>query len=62
MARTCGTCGALTGGVLGLNMVFGRSSAPESVENNYVADQALVEQFREIYGVSFFKNNQCSLY
>ena len=50
MARTCGPCGALTGGVLGLNLVFGRSSAAQSVGNNYAAVQALVEQFRETFG------------
>lgn len=50
MARTCGPCGALTGGILGLNLAFGRSSAAKSVENNYAAVQTLVDQFREIFG------------
>ena len=50
MARTCGTCGALTGGILGLNLVLGRNVTSESVESNYAAVQSLVEQFQENFG------------
>ena len=37
ISRTCNMCGALTDGILALNVVFGRSSPEESVEENYKA-------------------------
>lgn len=52
MGRTCGTCGAVTGGVLALNLIHGRKSADDSVENNYEAVQELVSRFTELYGTS----------
>ncbi len=45
MSRTCNMCGALTGGILALNMVFGRNSSEESVEENYKAVQSLINMF-----------------
>jgi C_GCAxxG_C_C family probable redox protein len=50
MARTCGTCGAVTGAILGLNVAFGRSDATESVEENYGVIQDFIEQFRKTHG------------
>jgi C_GCAxxG_C_C family probable redox protein len=50
MARTSGTCGALTGGILGLNLALGRNTSAESVESNYAAVQTLVEKFQENFG------------
>ncbi|MCP5085444.1 MAG: C_GCAxxG_C_C family protein [Rhodobacteraceae bacterium] len=47
MARTCGTCGALTGGILALNLIHGRSSPDESVETNYALVKQLIERFAE---------------
>ena len=45
IARTCNICGAVTGGVLALNLVYGRQSKQESVDDNYLAVQQFVTQF-----------------
>ncbi len=50
MSRTCNMCGALTGGILALNVVFGRNSADDSVEKNYKAVQNLVSDFEIEFG------------
>lgn len=50
MARTSGMCGALTGGMLALNLVLGRQSEKQSVEHNYRAVQSLVTEFKNRCG------------
>lgn len=50
MSRTCGTCGALTGAVLGLSVVLGRSNADESVQSSYTAAQQLIDAFENEFG------------
>jgi len=50
MARSCGPCGALTGGILALNLILGRDDTSTSVERNYAAVQELMEQFRAEHG------------
>jgi C_GCAxxG_C_C family probable redox protein len=50
MARTCGTCGALTGGIMGVSLALGRSKADESVEPAYEATQRLVHDFEQAFG------------
>jgi len=50
MARTCNMCGALTGGVLALNVVYGRSSSKESLDKNYDAVQTLISNFEKEFG------------
>jgi len=50
MSRTCNMCGALTGGILALNVVFGRNSSEESVEKNYRAVQSLINKFENEFG------------
>ncbi|BAO45783.1 conserved hypothetical protein (plasmid) [Thiolapillus brandeum] len=45
-------CGALTGGILALNVVFGRSSSEESVEENYIAVQSLMNKFKNEFGTT----------
>ncbi|WP_172649545.1 C-GCAxxG-C-C family protein [Thiolapillus brandeum] len=52
MSRTCNMCGALTGGILALNVVFGRSSSEESVEENYIAVQSLMNKFKNEFGTT----------
>lgn len=47
MSRTQGPCGALTGGVLALNLCYGRDTARESVEKNYQAVQILISKFEK---------------
>lgn len=50
MARTCGTCGALTGAVMGVGLALGRGSAAESVQPCYVASQRVIREFERAFG------------
>ena len=50
MGRTCGTCGALTGAILGIGLALGRSAAGESVEPAYKAVRRLIAEFEEEFG------------
>lgn len=50
MGRTCGTCGALTGAMLGISAIHGRSSPDESVEKVFEATQKLVSKFELEFG------------
>lgn len=50
MARTCGTCGALTGAVMGISLGLGRESTNDSVAKSYGATQSLVTQFESEFG------------
>lgn len=50
MARTCGPCGALTGGILALNIIHGRDNEAQPVERNYAVVQELIERFRAEHG------------
>lgn len=52
MARTSGMCGALSGGILALNLVHGRQRPEQSVEQNYAAVQALIADFSTRCGAS----------
>ena len=52
MSRTCNMCGALTGGILALNVVFCRSLSEESVEENYKAVQSLINKFENEFGTT----------
>lgn len=50
MGRMCGTCGALTGAVMGVSLALGRSEAGESVQPSYSATQRLVREFEQEFG------------
>ena len=50
MARTCGTCGALTGAIMGISLGLGRSNASDSVQASYTATQRLVAEFEQAFG------------
>ncbi|HJV24172.1 MAG TPA: C-GCAxxG-C-C family protein [Aromatoleum sp.] len=50
MARTCGTCGALTGAMMGISLALGRSRALEPVQSCYEATQRLVADFESCFG------------
>ncbi|MBN1340032.1 MAG: C_GCAxxG_C_C family protein [Bacteroidales bacterium] len=50
MARTGGTCGAVTGAVLALNLLLGRNHAEGDKEKNYEAVQKLIAGFRISFG------------
>lgn len=50
MARTCGPCGALSGGIIGIGHVLGRAHASEPVAAAYGAVQDLVREFERVFG------------
>jgi C_GCAxxG_C_C family probable redox protein len=55
VSRTWGTCGAVNGAVLGLNLAFGRRSPGDPVEPNYRAVRGLIGEFSRLCG-----STQCS--
>lgn len=50
MARTCGTCGAVTGAIMGIGLGLGRGEAGESVQPSYRATQRLIQTFQREFG------------
>ena len=50
MARTCGTCGALTGAIMGISLGLGRSDASGTVQQSYTATQRLIQEFEQEFG------------
>jgi C_GCAxxG_C_C family probable redox protein len=50
MARSRGTCGALTGAVMGISVVLGRRTPTESVEPCYRATRRLIQDFEQEFG------------
>jgi len=52
IAQTSGMCGAVSGGILGLNLVYGRDRADESAGKNYAAVQSLVAEFKTAFGAT----------
>lgn len=50
MSHTCGTCGALTGAVMGLSLSLGRSDARQSAATAFAAAGQLVRTFEQEFG------------
>ena len=50
MARSCGTCGALTGAMMGVSLALGCANPSESVEPCYRATQRLIQEFEREFG------------
>jgi C_GCAxxG_C_C family probable redox protein len=50
MSRSCGTCGALAGAVMGVGLALGRSQGGESALPAYRATQRLITQFEHEFG------------
>ena len=50
MGRSCGTCGALTGAIMGVSLALGRSSSNESLQPSYTATQRLIQEFEKAFG------------
>ena len=50
MSRTCGTCGALTGAIMGIGLALGRDEAGRSVEPCYEATQRMIAEFEHEFG------------
>lgn len=55
VARTWGTCGALNGAIMAVNLVYGRRRPGDPVADNYNAVRRLIEQFGRNCGAT-----QCS--
>ena len=50
ISRTGGMCGAVSGAIMGINLVTGRNSPAESLEINYALIQKLISRFESQYG------------
>ena len=50
VSRSGGMCGAVSGAIMGINLVTGRNSPAESLEVNYALIQKLISQFESQYG------------
>ena len=50
ISRTGGICGAVSGAIMGINLVAGRNSPGESLEVSYALTQKLISQFEKQYG------------
>jgi C_GCAxxG_C_C family probable redox protein len=49
LSRTKGTCGAVSGGILAINLLSGRNTPERSFEKNYVHVQNFLKKFKEKY-------------
>ena len=52
IARTGGICGAVSGGILGINLVAGRESAGQSSDSNVRLVRAFLGEFEAKFGTS----------
>jgi C_GCAxxG_C_C family probable redox protein len=50
MSRTSGMCGALTGGVMALGILFGRNLPGDSITKIYALTAQLVRDFEKAFG------------
>ena len=50
VSRTGGMCGAVSGAIMGINLVAGRNSPAESIEFSYTLTQKLISRFERQYG------------
>jgi C_GCAxxG_C_C family probable redox protein len=50
LSRTCGTCGAVIGSVMAINIFYGRSNPGDPVDKSYAPVQKFVKQFENMFG------------
>jgi C_GCAxxG_C_C family probable redox protein len=50
MARTSNQCGAVSGGMLAINLLTGRSSPEDPIDRNYALIQEFLNAFEEEFG------------
>ena len=50
ISRTGGICGAVSGAIMGINLVAGRNSPAESLEVSYALTQKMISHFERQYG------------
>jgi len=53
LARNNGICGAVTGGILAINLMTGRDNPEASVDNNY----KMVEKLQQVFEAKFYSTN-----
>jgi len=62
ISRTQGTCGAVTGAVMALNLFFGRSNPSVALDQSYPPVQEFTRRFTEKFGsTNCFKLIDCDL-
>lgn len=52
MARTCGICGAVSGGIMAISLLYGRSSPNEPIDKSYIPVKKFVKMFESKYGTT----------
>ena len=52
ISRTGGMCGAVSGAIMGINLVAGRNSPAESLELSYTLTQKMISLFERQFGSS----------
>lgn len=50
VSRTCGMCGAVSGGIMAIGLFAGRSAPTETVAQSYTMVRKLVEEFGSKFG------------
>ena len=50
MSQTCGTCGALTGAVMGIGIALGRTETDQSAGPSQKATKQLITEFEQEFG------------
>lgn len=50
MARTSNQCGAVSGGMLAINLLTGRNSPQDSIDENYALIQEFLHTFENKFG------------
>ncbi len=50
VSRTCGMCGAVSGGIMVVGLFTGRSASTDSITETYSKVQKLLEEFRLRFG------------
>jgi C_GCAxxG_C_C family probable redox protein len=62
ISRTCSICGAVSGAIMGIDLVTGRSKPSESNEYCYTLTQKLIDHFERQYGsINCFQLIGCDL-
>ncbi len=52
MSRTCGTCGAISGGIMAISIFTGRKSPTDSVIQTYDTARMLMNRFKAEFGTT----------
>ena len=62
ISRTCNMCGAVSGAIMGINLIAGRNSPSESNEYCYTLNQKMINLFEKQYGsINCFQLIGCDL-